>query len=809
MNDFRYALKRLRRDKLFTGVAAATLALGIGTNTTIFAGIRAVALRPLPYPEPERLVAAFLVWPSGVRGPWSYPKLKWLRRVSRKADWAGMGQFPMTLARDRALPVLVETVTENYFDVFGVRPVFGRTFRADETVTPRGDRLLILGHELWRTEFGGDSGVVGSSVVLNKTAFTIVGVMPHGFVGHSGRADCWAPITMTPAAMPTPRAEAGVLDGVHWRWLSLVGRIRPEASLGEVRTEVNAIHAAMEREWPHPADDDPHWRPLVLSLREAYYKPELVHSLALLQGAVGLVLFLACLNVSSLVLTRALRHDREMAIRQALGARTSALIRLIVLEIFLVTVLGGAMSVLLTVGGMEIVRAFAPSDPLGGPLLEATAIRLDRTVLALTAVLMTVSTIAVSLLPVIRLWRVNLDETLRRDTAQSLRGALRLRPWAGRGLLIVGEVALAYSLVVGGWVLMRSFDRLLRSDPGFRAENVLTLRLSMTDVVASQESGRRLEDLRRELATLPGIQAAGLANCLPASRACQSSEVVMDATGARTVVGFHSVGPGSFRALGIRLRQGREFTEDDGEAAAPVAILNRRAAEALGGEVLGRRVLVRGWGALREVVGVVDDAKYLGLDAPAQSDVYVPSRQAPFPIQYLVLRTRDDPGSHLADVRRTISALDRTLRLSDVRTMEERLAEAMSDRRFVSILLAAFAGLALMLASIGTYASVTAVVSQGRREIAVRMALGASPASVFRAVTAQALMLAAVGLAAGTAISVALTGGLKAFLFGVGAHDPLAYFAAAVTSLATLALATLLPAGRAARVDPMGILRTE
>jgi predicted permease len=805
--DLRHAARRLGRDRLFTATAAVTLALGIGATTTIFAGIRAVALRPLPFPEDDRLIAAYLVWPSGARGPWSYPKLNWLRRESRTTDWAGVGQFPMTMARQRALPVVVETVTDNYFHVLGVRPLLGRAFRPEDTMTPGGDRFLILGHDLWRSEFGGDPAVVGSSVVLNKTPFEVVGVMPRGFVGHSGRAECWAPVTMTPLAIPTPDAAAGVLTGVHWKWLAVIGRLRPSATLAEARAEVATIHAAMLRAWPYPPDDDPHWRPLVLSLREAYSKPDLERSLALLQASVALVLLIACLNVAGMAAVRSVRYEGNVAIRQALGASPLALARLLVLEASLVAILGGLASLLVTVVGSRALQALAPADPAGGQVVPAGAIRLDSAVLALTALLTIGTTIAVSLLPMVHLRRVSLDEVLRREGGPSARGSFRLRPWRGRGLVIAGEIALAYSLVVGSWLLMKSFDRVVHTDPGFHPEHVLALRISVTDGAPPAVAASRIERLLDQAAGLPGVQVASLANCLPAARACFSAEVAREDAGRRTISGFHSVAPLSFQALGIRMIRGRDFAADDQEGA--VAIVNARAARDLREDVLGHDIVVRGWGGPRRVIAVVEDAKYLGLDALAQPDVYVPAREAFTPVQYLVLRTEDPPRLHEPAVRSLAARLDRSLRVDDVRSMDERVADATSDRRFSAVLLAAFATVALFLAAVGTYATVSLTVVQGVREIAVRMALGATPGLVFRAVNAQVLWLASAGLVAGGAVNSALMGLARGTLFGVAVHDPQAYAGAATILAAMLALATFLPARAAAIVDPMSVLRRE
>jgi hypothetical protein len=356
---------------------------------------------------------------------------------------------------------------------------------------------------------------------------------------------------------------------------------------------------------------------------------------------------------------------------------------------------------------------------------------------------------------------------------------------------------------------MKSFDRLVHTDPGFHPDHVLALRISVDDGALPAVAASRIERLRDQVTRLPGVQVASLANCLPGARACFSAEVAREDTGRRTVSGFHSVGPLSFQALGIRMIRGRDFTADDREGAAAVAIVNARAARDLGEDVLGHDIVVRGWGGPRRVIAVVEDAKYLGLDALAQPDVYLPAPQAFLPVQYVILRAEGSPRLHEPAVRSLAATLDRSLRVDDVRPMDDRIADATSDRRFSVVLLAAFATFALFLAAVGTYATVSLTVVQGMREIAVRMALGATPGLVFRAVNTQVIWLASAGLVAGGATSAALMGVLRGMLFGVAVHDPQAYAGAAAILVAMLAVATFVPARAAAIVDPMSVLRRE
>ena len=801
--DLRYGVRMLLKHPGFTSIAILTLALGVGANTSIFSVVNALILRPLPYPDAERLMWVEEVSKTNPGTPaYGGHFLDW-QQHSQSLD--GIAQFEdgiRTLSGagepDR---VDVGTISASLLPILGVQPLqLGRNFSPEED--KRGAaRVAILSDNLWRDRYNGDRDIVGKAITLNDEVFTVVGVLPETF-RFSSHFDVCVPLALD------PQQE---LTGESRSYQSTIARLKPGLTIEQARLELDSLLQRYESTRP-----DGKWRfddsrtrlvPLHEHLLGDTSRPLLV-----LLGAVGLILLIACANVANLLLARAVTRQKELAIRTALGASRLRLVRQMLTECLLLAVGGGAAGLLLA-SWLTTLLGTLNSTATIGEMAGVAAITIDLRVLGFTLLITLLTGLLFGLLPAIRLSRPDVNVALKEGGhAQGLHGR-RLR-----GALMVSEVALAILLLVGAGLLIRSFVKLLDVDPGYRADNLLTARLQLPPRYSEQF--RRVqfyEQTLQRLEALPGVQAVGVTSHLPLTNYNLGGNVRVEGRvkpegEQETSAPIASVNPDYFRAMGIGLRAGRVFTDLDGKGAPSVAVLSEALARELfpDDDPLGKRlVIAAAGGESTTVIGVVQDIRHQGLDQQIDLACYLSFRQTPRPGVALLLRTGGDPRSLTTAVRAAVREVDPALPVFQIMTMNERLSNSVGARRFNLMLLGAFAGLALLLAGVGVYGVISYVVTGRTHEIGIRMALGAQSSDVLGLFIRQGMTLVLLGVGLGLFGAFALTRVMTGLLFAVGAKDPVTFAAVAVLLSLIALLACYIPARRAARVDPLIALRHE
>jgi putative ABC transport system permease protein len=809
--DVRYGARVLAKQPGFTLVAVLTLALGIGANTAIFSVVNALLLRPLPYPQPEQLVKVFRVQPDPTKGMlpsiWSYPRFELLRDHNQSfAAVASFNQSPYNLTgTDAPERLQMEMVSDGYFALLGVNTIVGRSFTAGD-----GGTAALLGYGLWQRRFGGGPQVVGKTIELDKQAFTIVGVLPPGFRGQSGTADVWLPMRAAPKFVPT------ILAGPNDHWFQIIARLKDGVTLAQAQADMQRVSAQIEQKYPSPPDTRAGSAkvPVLAPLQAAKVEPALKTSFLLLLAAVGLVLLIACANVANLLLARALARRREFALRAALGASRSRLLRQLITESLMLALVGGALGVLLARWGVALLMNIRPSDTTEfwtsySHTFNYFTINLDWRVLSFNFALALATGLLFGLLPALQSSFINVNQALKEGA-----GSYGQRRSSVRSLLVVGEIAIALVLLGGAGLMINSLLRLQAVKLGFAPENLLTMTVYERDA-----QSEFYEQLLARVQAVPGVEAASISRNAPLLG--RYARAVIDIEGRADVkqagVGFHNVSPDYFKTLGIALLRGRIFTAQDRVGAPRVALLNQTAAEKFfpGENPIGKRLrpYVRPQYETTEkfveIVGVVADVPYGRLEEAIGPDIYVSSLQPTDPTYTLIVRSSVEPSALTAAVRREVLALDRNVPLTAVQTMQERAAEVTSRTRFIALVLGLFAGLALGLAGVGIYGVMAYSVSARTREVGIRMALGAQPADVLRLVLKQGMSLAGIGVAIGLLAALALTRVMQGLLFGVRANDPLTFSAITALLLGVAGLACYVPARRATRVDPLVALRYE
>ncbi len=807
LTDLRYGLRTLAKSPGFTLVALLTLGLGIGANAAIFSVVQGVLLRPLPYQEPERLVRVFHTHAeqgvmdgafspqdfddltrelAGPRGPWE--------RLG--AYFFTPGQSGMTLTGEgepRRLEAAM--VSAGFFTALGVEAARGRTLRPEENV-PGADRVVLLSDRLWRRSFGADPRIVGGTLRLDGEAYTVAGVMPPSFQFPAREVDLWAPISLI--------GEDDIPHRRSLRWMHVVGRLRPGTSLERADVQTDALLARLAAAYP---DSNEGWSAgRVVPLHEALVgdvRPALVVLLAAVAG----VLLIACANLANLLLARATTRGRELAVRAALGAARRRLVRQLLTESVLLALAGGVLGLFLAVWGVDALVALA-----AGELPRPDEVTPDARVVAFTFAVSLLTGLAFGLLPALRASRLaDLHAALKEGGRGG--GGGRGRSLARNGL-IVAETALAVVLLVAAGLMLRSFWSLVHVDPGFRAENVLSLSLTFPEYPEPTQLAAARDEVIRRVEELPAVIAAGASKTLPLEGGGEPyGFTVPGRAGALAEVqpqaGTFIVSPGYFRALGIPLLAGRSFTARDDDGERPVVVVNRAFARQLwGGEEAVGKTLLLGEIPL-EVVGVVGDVRSGGLAAEPGSAVYIPQSLAPRSDMKLFLRTAADPLAVAGAVREAIWSFDRDLPISDVAALAQVVAEDVARPRFLTTLLGLFGALALTLAAVGLYGVVAYGVGQRTHEIGIRMALGARRGQVLRNVVGQGMRWTLLGLALGLAGAFAATRLLAGLLFGVAPTDAATFAGVALLLATAAALASWLPARRAAATDPLTALRSE
>jgi predicted permease len=798
LQDLRYGARSLRRSPGFTLATVLALALGIGANAMLFSVVSALLLRPLPLPQPEQLVS---VWgmnrdEGDANSGLARPDLEDLRQeVKSFAGLAAFNTAGVTLTGPGVEPERVEgaMVGEDFFRVVGVAPLLGRGLSAEEQLL-NGPRAVVLSHGLWVRRFGGDAQVLGRTLELDGQSYSVVGVMPPGFdFPREGARDAvllWAPL------------HANAFLRANWdnrgaHSLNAVARLAPGARLTQAQAQADAITTALAREHP---DSNSHRSVSLLGL-QARLSAGTRRPALLLLGAVTLLLFIACVNVAQLLLARALARQQEFAVRTALGAGRGALVGQLLAEGLLLAFAGGALGLLLGVWGVDALNALLPAAAH-----QVQSVRVDGLALAYTAGLSVAVALLCGLAPLHTAASASLGGLLQSTRGTSAgRGALR---W--RAVLVSTQVALALVLLAGAGLLVRSAQRLAAVDPGYRPENITLLRVSLPDARYADDAlapffNRLLERTR----SLPGVESAALVTPGMVSGGAVSLSLDIPgrptSPGERQSVAYRAMSDGVFTTLGIPLRRGRDFTSRDDASAPAVVVVNEAFARRFfpGEEVLGRSIVI-GYGdpLPREVVGVVGDVRARSLDVAAQPEVYAPQQQTPWPVSTLVVRSRLSPAQVAAAVKAELHPLDSQLPLPPPTTLEESLERSVADRRFQRVLLLAFALTALALASLGIYGLMAYSVAQRRRELGIRLALGAMPRDVVRLVMRHALRMCAVGLGVGLVLALALSRVLEGLLYDVSATDPLTFAVVPLLLLGVVALASWLPARHASRVSP-------
>ena len=808
LQDCRYAVRILLRSPGFTAIAVLALALGIGANSAIFSIVNAVVLKPLPYDKPEQLVQLWMRF-TGIGIP-------------NDQNWVSAPEF-VDLEQNRSLSAIAAissasynvnitgtperidsaVVSTSFFPLLGVQAQLGRVFLPEEGQRGR-EHVVLLGDGFWRRRFGADPAVAGRKLIMNGLGYVIVGVLPRGFQ-LPREAEVWTPLVFSPGDLSPDNRGSHAYQ--------VIARIQPGLSLEQARADMDAVSTRIIEQNPGYPYRQFNFRVLVIPLLEQQIG-DIKLALWVLMSAVGLVLLIACANVANLLLVRASAREREIAVRQALGISRRRLIQQLLTESAILGLVAGLVGLSIGAWALRLlVTLAATSFPR---VVEA---HMDLRVLAFTLFISLATGILFGLAPAFSSRHVTHDALKEGGRGGSAgAGSQRLR-----GTLVVAEVALSLTLLVGAGLLIRSFLSLQDVDTGFRPEGVLTLRISLPN-----EKYPKIEQARafyRELLTrvrqLPGVDAVGGATGLPLTDSGWSGTTTVDSQAVpfqdtTPEADQRPVFPGYFEAMGIQLVRGRYFDQRDNATAAPVAIIDETMAktywpreDALGKRIKeGGRQSTRAW---RTVVGVVRHVRYRTLESPSRVELYWPYEQVSFPLDSmsLAIHTSLDPRALAGAVEKQVQALDPDQPVYRIRTMYELMSESMARRRLSMFLLAIFAGVALALAAVGIYGIMSYSVAQRAHEVGIRMALGANSGDVVRMVLGQSLGLTLAGILAGLVGSLALTNFLSSLLFGVKATDPATFFLVAVTLAMVALIASFIPAYRATAVDPVNALRQE
>jgi len=796
--DLKYAARQLVRRPGYTIVAIVTLALGIGANSAIFSVVNGVLLRPLPFPEPDHVV---MVWESNVQRGWSRftaspaNYMDWRERNEVFEHLAAYTNGSQTLTGSGEPERLAVTFAwADFFDVLGVVPQLGRTFRPDEN-QPGNESVTILSHRLWRTRFGSDLGIVGRTLTLDGQPVEVIGVLPPD-IGFRRETDLWMPLAF--------EFDISHARGAHY--LVAIARLSDGLSLEQAEAGMQTLAASLAQEYP---ETNQGWSVDLVPVREQIVG-DVGQALLLLFGAVGVVLLIACANVANLALARGAVRQSEMAARAALGAGRARLVRQLLTESIVVALCGGVLGLGLAFAGLQLLQSLSPAN-----LPRLADIRIDIMVLGFTTVVAVGTGLAFGVLPAISVSRTDLGQTLQ---SGSVRGGGTRRHRA-RAALLVLQVALSVVLIVGAGLLIRSLRALQAEDAGFTAENVVTMRLSApaSRYPDSNEVLNFYETVLQRASSVPGITSVATTTNLPQFGSISFSFLIegRDAGDpASTPSGnFRAVSPDYFRTLQIPLLRGRSFTNADRGDAPAVLLINETLAERYfpDEDPIGKSLTVQSGDAACpcEIVGVVGDVKQGGLEDETSPGYYLPQLQSIWRTRSLVARTNLPASAAISALRTAVHQVDPDLAVYQVQTLDQRMAEAIATPRFNSVMLSLFAAVALLLAVVGIYGVESYNVSQRVRELGIRAALGANATSISRLVVGHALALSTVGVAIGLLTAVFATRLLAGMLFAIDPLDTPTFAGVAVLLVAVAALASYVPARRAARVDPVIALRLE
>lgn len=824
LQDVRHGFRMLLKSPVFTIVAILALALGIGVNTAIFSVVNVMMLRPLPYPEPDQLMA---IWTTNAkrntsRGSTAPPDY---RAWAESKAFSQMGAYYLDdfniTATDQAERVRGGIVTTNLFPLFGAKPMLGRLFTPEEEQFGQ-HRVVVLGNNLWRSRFGADRGVIGRQVTLNAEPHTVIGVMPPDSWLRQPRqkAELWVPMAFEPGDNKNTRNNY---------FLRVVGRLRPGVEIPQAQAEMNTISLRLEQEFKENAG---------LGARVVSLSQDVVGDnrplLLVLMGAVGFVLLIACANVANLLLARAAARERETAMRIALGASRFRLVRLWLTENLWLSLLGGALGLILAYVGLRIILTLAPENLSRDAIIsQGVAIPLDQRVLIFTLLLSILTGIIFGLLPIVQASNPDLTKALK----DSARGSTSARSIRTRNLLVVSEIALALILLVGAGLMLKSFMHLQSINPGFNSENMLTAQIALPELKYKEGDQRSafFHQAVERIKTLPGVQAVGATTSLPMSNESWYKQFSIEGrTPPATLdqveaVEYRQITPDYFKASGVPLLKGRFFTDQDTKDTPAVVIINDFMARMYfpNEDPIGKRIwtgppesllsanLLPPGGRFPRmtIVGVVGDTMSYGVNKPIEGEVFAPHVQGggniPLTKLYLAVRTTGDPLALTSAVRNEIRSIDNDQPVADIRTMEQRLNDSLWQPRFNMLLLTIFAGVAVMLAAIGIYGVVSYNVAQRTSEIGIRVALGAQRSDVLKVIMKHGIILSLIGVAIGLGAAFALTRVLTSLLVGVSSTDLTIFGLVALMLLGITLIGSFIPAHRATKIDPLIALKTE
>lgn len=809
LQDLRFAGRTLLKSPGFTIAALFTLALGIGANSAIFSVINTVMLRPLPYPEPKRLV---VMWGTDNRpldalmqpAAKGLPRNKTLVISSLVERWRELNAsfenvayyrgwiFSLTGAGEPER-IYAGLISSSFFPALKVAPALGRPFLLEEE-EPGKDRVVILGHGFWQRRFAADPGIIGKTIMLDGVAHTVLGVMPAGL--HvllpymSDAVDLWAPISHN----FTPK--------MRWEVCTAIGRLKPGIGIRQAQAEMDTISKRLESESRRNVG-----RGVNLALLSEQIAGEIRPALLILFGAVGCVLLIGCANLANLMLARTAARYKEIAVRTVLGAGRLRLVRQLLTESLLLALAGGALGLLLSSWIVRLITLLHP-----GHIPRLAEVRADAWVFAFCLAISVLTGILFGLLPAWQFSKPDVNQALKEGGGRA-GGGSRSRHW--RNVLVAAEVALALVLLTGAGLLLRSFILLKAVDPGFRTENLLTMSITLPEATYRQPHERVafVEQVLERVRPLPAVQYAAFSNSLPmASGFSLSMDFTIEGrqtTGERLSVFVRAVTADYFRTLAIALLKGRYFTDADFSRADAV-IINQAMARRYWGpdDPVGQRLNFEEKKS-REIIGVVADVKNFGIESGTGMEVYVPFPEAAYPYLGLAVRTASDPTQVAAAVRAAVRAVDRNLPLESMRSMQQILNSYVARPRFNLVLLGSFAAVALLLAAVGIYGVIAYSVTQRTHEIGVRMAMGAQPADVLRQVVGHGMLPVLAGVLIGVAASLAATRLLTSFLFSIRPNDAATFTGVTLVVILIAFLASYLPARRATRVDPLVALRYE
>jgi putative ABC transport system permease protein len=801
MRDIRYAFRVLLKNPAFTALAVVILALGIGANTAIFTVANSVLLRALPYKNASQLVR--ISTDRDGTGVLSLPYFTLLSATNHSFSGVTAYQRDVVnlIGRDGAEEIPAERVTWDFFDVLGAQPVAGRTFTPDED-QPGGKQAVVIGAELAARLFGGPQNAIGRIVSLDSKDYTIIGVLPERFgVQLVGRkAEVWMTRIIELSMVTPARANIG---GIYYEAL---GRLRPGVSAAQARAETDVIYQQYKHDKPGNFDATKSVFMTVSDLH-ANLVADVRPTLLILSAAVGFVLLIACANVASLFLSRAIGRKKEFAVRSALGAPRWALIRQLLTESVLMATVSGALGILLGQLGTRFLGAFTQTN-----LPQMADVPMDLRVLAFTLAISVLSGILFGLAPSLQLSRPDLSVMLQDEGRGSAGNRGRNR---ARSVIVAVQVALSMILLIGSGLLIRSFVRLRSVEPGFDAKNVLTAQtfLPPSSYTSAAQRIAFYQDALQHLQAIPGVESVGISTALPvlathATPARFEGEPEVE-LGRRTVVLIESVSPDYARAMGVPLVEGREFSPTDDAKAAPVVMVNQAIARRFwpGQDAVGKLLWVGGLPPAR-VVGVLADIKNETLAQAAQPEIFMPYPQLPSATIYFSLRTSLDERSVASALRAQIAAINPSQPVNDIQSMEARLESSSAQTRSMMLLIGVFSATALILAVVGIYGVIAYSVAQRTQELGIRIALGASDADILALVVGNGLRLAAVGILIGIAASFGLTRLMASFLYKTSATDLLTFAGSAVVFAVVAALASYIPARRAMRINPTDALRS-